>query len=194
MTSDNATNCTTFDEYQRLALRTLNHKGHVENLLHAIMGMCGEAGEYSEIPELDKRRIGELGDCLWYCAVLSNELGYSLTSFTNTARSTNDQSVEFGVLKPGLRAMLWGCRLIDSIKKTVFYGKSEDTLTLVHGLKCYLEALFCMAKENNMLLIDVGAINIRKLAARYPNKIFDADKAINRDYEVESQAAGVKIV
>jgi len=77
-----------FDEYQELAARTAGtHFTHNEALCNWAMGMCGEAGEFSEIIkkhvfhgkplDLDAARK-EIGDSLWYCAMAAKALGLSL--------------------------------------------------------------------------------------------------------------------
>lgn len=72
------------DEYQSLALRTANGNPSVEYLA---LGLCGEAGEVAELVKkslrhgkpLDHEKLcDELGDVLWYLAVLANAAGLSL--------------------------------------------------------------------------------------------------------------------
>jgi NTP pyrophosphatase (non-canonical NTP hydrolase) len=85
--SDNKT-ITTLNDYQRFAGVTANKKldGKL-NLAVLGLGIAGEAGEVADIIkkhvghdhdlDLDKT-IKEIGDVLWYAAVLSNALGVSL--------------------------------------------------------------------------------------------------------------------
>ncbi len=74
-------------EYKRLALRTLSNKFHIENVsanaLHAAMGLCTEAGEIQDHLKrvifygkpVDKVNLAEeLGDILWYVALMAHEL------------------------------------------------------------------------------------------------------------------------
>lgn len=77
----------TLEEYQLKALKTAVFK----DPLYPVLGLAGEAGEvadkYKKIlrdkdgkmePE-DKTEIAfELGDVLWYVAILADELGYDL--------------------------------------------------------------------------------------------------------------------
>lgn len=75
----------TFDEYQKLALRTGRGKDAKNELFHLTMGLVGESAEVSERmkklirdldsdeSKLDKDDIAkELGDVLWYIAVLAD--------------------------------------------------------------------------------------------------------------------------
>ena len=74
----------TINEYQRLAMRTLNPKlSRKDVLINGVMGLCGEAGEAIDIVkkhlaqghDLDREAlIRELGDVAWYLA----ETAYAL--------------------------------------------------------------------------------------------------------------------
>lgn len=76
------------NEYQRLALRTAGYRESVEKVLtYTALGLTGESGEVAEeikkafyhAHPLDKERLGkELGDVLWYLAVMADSLGISL--------------------------------------------------------------------------------------------------------------------
>lgn len=191
----NEINCNDFDAYQMLALRTANLGTHTENLLHAIMGMSGEAGEYAELGDFNQEtRIGEIGDCMWYSAFLSRELKLLFSDTIMMAEDVLEIGCEFKDYPPEVRAMLWSCRMIDVIKKTVFYGKDPDYEKIRMYLVRYMAAIIVMTKETEVDLLYAANVNIRKLTARYPNLVFSPDHAINRDYDKESKAAGVKIV
>ncbi len=82
----------TFEEYQKIALTTL--EGNADPLMQKtiwMLGIAGEAGEVVEkwkkivayhngvVTEEDKEGLkGELGDVLWYIAVIAHELGLPL--------------------------------------------------------------------------------------------------------------------
>ena len=76
------------DEYQRLALRTAGHRESTAKVLtYTALGLTGESGEVAEIVkktfyhghplDVDALRK-ELGDVLWYLAVMADGLGLSL--------------------------------------------------------------------------------------------------------------------
>jgi NTP pyrophosphatase (non-canonical NTP hydrolase) len=79
------------DDYQRAALRTARDKDAPDEFMHLILGLVGEAGEIAEkikklvrdehgdLGQLDRDDMAaEIGDVLWYAAVLANFLGFSL--------------------------------------------------------------------------------------------------------------------
>lgn len=78
----------TINEYQRLAMTTLNpHLDKKDVLINGVMGLCGEAGEAIDIVkkhlaqghELDREKlIGELGDIAWYLAETATVLDVDL--------------------------------------------------------------------------------------------------------------------
>ncbi|SNS90324.1 NTP pyrophosphatase, house-cleaning of non-canonical NTPs [Asanoa hainanensis] len=79
------------DDYQRGALRTAARRDRKNELLHLVLGLVGESGEVAEKfkkwvrdqdsdeSRIDRADIGkELGDVLWYLAVLADYLDLSL--------------------------------------------------------------------------------------------------------------------
>ena len=78
----------TINEYQRLAMTTLNPGlSKKDILINGVMGLCGESGEAIDIVkkwlaqghELDKDKLTkELGDIAWYLAETATALDLSL--------------------------------------------------------------------------------------------------------------------
>lgn len=79
------------DDYQQAALRTARAKDAPDEFMHLVLGLVGEAGEIAEkvkklvrdknsdLAQLDRDDMAaELGDVLWYTAVLANYLDLSL--------------------------------------------------------------------------------------------------------------------
>ena len=76
-----------FNEYQKLALKTAAPKTKKNEIFHLVLGLVGEAGEIAEKykklvrdkasdeSQVDKEDMKkELGDVLWYIAVLAEYL------------------------------------------------------------------------------------------------------------------------
>lgn len=80
------------DAYQKSVMRYASpavEKGGPLSLIYGVVGMCGEAGEASELVKknafhghtLDcKHLASELGDVLWYIAYTADDLGYPLSA------------------------------------------------------------------------------------------------------------------
>ena len=85
----------TINEYQKLAMRTLNPAlSKKDVLINGVMGLCGESGEAIDIVKkhlaqghtLDREAlIKELGDVAWYLA----ETAYALDADLNTVLQGN---------------------------------------------------------------------------------------------------------
>lgn len=81
----------TLEEYQQRALTTvISSDDEFKDLLHWVLGINGEAGEVAEkikkiirdkngeVSDEDKTELAkEIGDVLWYLAVLAHHLGFS---------------------------------------------------------------------------------------------------------------------
>ena len=78
----------TINEYQRLAMTTLNPALDKKDvLINGVMGLCGESGEAIDIVkkwlaqghELDREKLAkELGDIAWYLAETATALDLDL--------------------------------------------------------------------------------------------------------------------
>jgi NTP pyrophosphatase (non-canonical NTP hydrolase) len=77
-----------FNEYQRLAMRTISDVSKDNMVLNGVMGLCGEAGECIDVVKkhmfqghtLDREKlIDEASDCLWYLAEMAEGLGIPLS-------------------------------------------------------------------------------------------------------------------
>ena len=103
----------TLDEYQQLALKTaLNHPEDLMDKTIWVMGIVGEAGEVVEkwkkivaykegvITDQDKRELQkEMGDVVWYVAVLANSLGMTFEEVMQLNVDKLRDRMERGVTK-----------------------------------------------------------------------------------------------
>ena len=63
----------TINEYQQLALRTLNPDlSEKDVLINGVMGLCGESGEAIDLVKK------HLGDIAWYLVETAHAIGYPL--------------------------------------------------------------------------------------------------------------------
>lgn len=86
--SEEEPNTMTINEYQHLAMRTVNPElGTNDLLLDGLMGLNGEAGEAIDLlkkhlfqgHKFDQQHMAkELGDIAWYLALSVNAIGYPL--------------------------------------------------------------------------------------------------------------------
>ena len=93
----------TLNEYQNQALQTaiFPQRGEYPGLMYLGLGLTGESGEITDhikkgfryynaeiLPARKKLMRAELGDVLWYVAVLASELGFTLDEVAkyNTAK------------------------------------------------------------------------------------------------------------
>lgn len=78
------------NEYQRCALETADYPQEMK-IIYPTLGLSGESGEVAEKVkktyrdnegkwDLDRciATASEVGDCLWYIAVIANDLGFTL--------------------------------------------------------------------------------------------------------------------
>jgi len=81
------------NQYQNSALKTAIYPNQGQNFSYPALGLMGEAGEVADkLKKVIRDNDGvltdpvrdavakELGDCMWYLAVLANELDYDLNT------------------------------------------------------------------------------------------------------------------
>lgn len=102
----------TFDEYQERALTTNKTKDdQLQELMQQVLGLGDESGEVlaifkkwirdddADISKLDKQNVGkELGDILWYIAVVAHDLGLSFDDIASANLEKLRSRKERGVL------------------------------------------------------------------------------------------------
>ena len=77
------------DEYQELALRTANTDDTIDIIMNAGLGLNGESGEIADMIKkfkyqghkiIDREKmIEELGDVIWYAALMAHGLNIKLS-------------------------------------------------------------------------------------------------------------------
>jgi NTP pyrophosphatase (non-canonical NTP hydrolase) len=102
----------TLNDYQKSALKTTRGHDQPDEMLHLVLGLVGETGEVAEkfkklvrdknsdVAQLDLDDMKkELGDVLWYLAVLADYLGVPLEEIGNKNLAKLADRQKRGVLK-----------------------------------------------------------------------------------------------
>ena len=100
----------TLNEYQQKALETAVYPSDYK-IVYPALGLNGEAGECAEkvkkgirdgnskFTDEKKRELAkEIGDVLWYCANLANDIGYDLETIGQTNYAKLHSRQERGVI------------------------------------------------------------------------------------------------
>lgn len=104
---------TTFDDYQRRAMTTAVYpKDNLTGIFYTGLGLVNEAGEVAgKIKKLIRDDGGvlniarleaisaEIGDVLWYCAALAEELGVSLNNIADANLAKLEDRATRGAIK-----------------------------------------------------------------------------------------------
>lgn len=165
-------------EYKALALRTesipdIGCSKEVTRLLHGVMGVCTELAELS-ISNSTANRYEEIGDVFWYLAIIDDVIDYS------SYAPGQPISWENGLHIVG--------NMQDVIKRIVFYGTPLDEQAVCKLRDSCWQILSFLSRMKVHELESYEAYwvaNITKLEKRYPELLFDKDKAINRNVEEE---------
>jgi len=167
----------TFEEFVPLAIRTESKNrplsldivdlGLTDRILHAFIGIATEIDEFNKaIGNNDKiNALEELGDMLWYLAILKSEIDFKDFYFDLADKNFD----------------LTG---LDLCKKTMFYGKELD----LNKIKVCASDTFVKVINHIVSLGSVPSIVmdtiIKKLKARYGDEFTD-EAAEHRDLNSE---------
>lgn len=169
----------TLEEYIPLALRTESTRKDPpeRRVLHAAVGLTTEAVELLFATD-DVNRFEELGDLMWYWAVMKDAIGYAPVELSELGEVPADALRENILLSAGV--------ILDLVKKNQFYGKPFDSL--MNGARInHWSIVQDVSNHAGMLGYDLSEVleaNIRKLRVRYPEK-FSLENAEVRDLNAE---------
>ena len=167
----------TFEEFVPLAIKTESKNrplsldiidlGLTDRILHAFIGIATEIDEYNEaIRNNDKvNALEELGDMLWYLAILKSEIDFKDFYFDLADKNFD----------------LTG---LDLCKKTMFYGKELDLDKIkVCAGDTFVKVINHITSLDGSPSVVMDTI-IKKLKARYGDKFTD-EAAEHRDLNIE---------
>lgn len=162
--------------------------------MHGVLGLTTELAEIIEDPENIPNINQEIGDVLWYVALIYSGIGESMLSIR----------IDHLIISPTLSlGSIVGHRLekqyivarslfnhlgvvADCVKRHIYYSTIDRTVELdldrLH--KAVAMIMSYMVYLSNDQLIECAILNIEKLRRRYPDK-FDAVKAIHRNIQNE---------
>lgn len=141
-------------------------------LIHAVMGLSGELGEFIEVLEEGKDQAIkiEAGDYLHYLNRIIDLLnvGNNISQCPNVTNryTTSDLTKRT-------------CQLVDIIKKNVAYGKKSNPTLLIHSVDMCYEIFTNLIEIQGLTIEDVEAGNLDKLNARYGDS-YSNEKAIKQ--------------
>jgi NTP pyrophosphatase (non-canonical NTP hydrolase) len=174
----------TWNEYLTLSEKTLStefhHDEQTRNLLHAVTGVLTEIDELLDNNVGDEDIVNveeEVGDLLWYCAIIGRELQIDYRQLIVSKKFLDPQESILKITKLSLK-------LLDPLKKKLFYNKPidfENFKTIASLLMLHISDYVNFYDINIEQCFDK---NIAKLKARYGDK-FSSEMAINRDLQTE---------
>lgn len=170
-------------KYKELSEKTLSTEFHcgkqVENLLHGVIGILTELQELTDwTDEVNKKE--EVADVFWYIALLDRELNLNLQ-----IKNFDDNSF-FQIKNESLvsRSFETSCRLLDDLKKKLFYNKTIDSSKFSKNVEYIFESMCIFCRINGIEIGNILETNIAKLKARFGDN-FSTDKANIRDTKLE---------
>lgn len=175
------------------------------DLVHAIIGISTEAGELidqlDDVMFMDKKPDvvnvkEELGDLLWYMALLCYSLECTFDEFMESVESLlNDVANirnQVGYKHPvfahsTLMIAAAAGRLMDQLKRATFYGSAIDNGILRRELNQMLWQIAIMCVDMDCTVEELQQMNIDKLHKRYKKGKFSQEDAVNRDTAAERE-------
>lgn len=168
-------------EYIEQALRTESldkFKVDSPRLLHAVIGINTEFGELLLSTD-ETNVVEEVGDILWYIAILADELEASFDEIELLGQKEIDEkNLDVDDLEVVFERVI---ETLDIMKRALFYGVPIDELKLIHAVGVVFVALRGIANLDQAMVA-----NISKLSRRYPEK-FTTEQAVNRDIVAENE-------
>lgn len=103
-------------------------------------------------------------------------------------RTKNNLGYEHDVVHAAMLLTAESGEVMSEVKRMFVYGKKLDTINIKEELGDIMWGIALMCDTLGFDLEDVMRTNIAKLEARYPEKCFSADRALNRDIAAEQAA------
>lgn len=172
----------------------------VIRLLHGTVGLVTEIGEiFVAFDKLEMDFVNfkeELGDIVWYLAIIQSAHGVNPTKLGRIARKfaeaeaaakvpgTNPRTLREVMIEYTTRMLVPATELQDLLKKHIFYGKEIDSAKFDANLAEVLKVIELICIAGGYSLEAIQETNIAKLKARYPQN-FSSENAIKRNLDAE---------
>lgn len=195
-------NALNWEEYRKLAARTesippivlTNDKGKTPNqllvrLLHAQLGLCTEFTEFHDA-KTRANAIEELGDMLWYLALIDNTLSVASLQSLVEENKQFDQDISQYV-----SASHWIAEMADVLKRCIYYAEPFNEINkkgiipskrfevAYWGVIRWMEDI--VSDQSFPSMGEMMHMNIEKLSKRFPDLKFTQQDVLNRNVEKE---------
>lgn len=172
-------------EYVPLAVRTEKPLETLDRLIHGCLGLITEIGEVTtEIKRmgiygkpLDTERkahiVEEIGDVMWYAAIIFDTLGISIEKLRTTPKMIPPDNYDGMFLAT---AIMLGdhcgrvCRAVQEVHMLLGKTNPGQVINTITSLEIIMSGMTVMAKACDSSLEQAMADNITKLQIRYPEK------------------------
>jgi hypothetical protein len=162
------------------------------NLIHAAVGLAGEAGEVLDLlvdanvvtlsqPDYHRRILRELGDCLFYMEALDQTLGVT-TVPSNLQVSVPVGDTEFLKLRTQHFAVA-ATQVLDLVKKQVFNNREGLAGPTISALELCAQVHDEICTALGYMRHSAAQDNIEKLSARYEGLSYSDEAAAARKDE-----------
>ena len=195
-------NILNWEEYRKLAARSesipqivlANDKGKTPNhilvrLLHAQLGLCTEFTEFHDA-KTRVNAIEELGDMIWYLALIDNTI--SVASLQSLVQENSQFDYD---ISQYVSASHWIAEMADVLKRCIYYSEpfneankkgiipSKRFEVAYWGVIRWMEDI--ISDQSFPSMGELMHMNIEKLSKRFSDLKFTQDAVLNRDVENE---------
>lgn len=187
-----------FNEYQAKALSTAKPLPMAVDLKHAGLGLISEVGEICDALKahmiydkpIDVVNIKEeIGDGLWFSALLARLLRFNFTELVDAVGSVAGSNKEH-LIEYAFTAADAAAAISVRMERFVDHEQPFELSAIASQLRRYMTGLARIGAVFNITLDEAAAANLRKLEVRYQGKAFTPGAGVKRDKAAERAAVG----
>jgi len=149
-------------EAMKTAASITGGNGVSADLIHALQGLCAESAKLLDA-KTGAEMLEELGDLLWYCALIDKDTRGELFTRYLAGERDDDSVTPYDIVVAALR-------LQGVVKATYADGRPEPMMRpgIWHEAHKILSAIDAIAERLGLSLGDVVELNLYKLTLRHP--------------------------